>query len=134
MVRAVAQKESPTPGRFDARAYAGCVSSGRAFVVYTLLRILLLVAVGGLLYLLGARGLVLIILAFLVSGALSLVWLDKPRSQASQGLGRAIGKINDKIDAAAAKEDEPRTEDVEPDADSRGQAETESEAGQQKSQ
>ena len=51
------------------------MSSGRALLVYTGLRLLLLLAVGGLLYLTGARGFLLILLAFLVSGALSLVWL-----------------------------------------------------------
>jgi hypothetical protein len=102
------------------------VSSGRAFFVYTALRIALLLAVGGLLYLTGARGFLLIVLAFLLSGALSLVWLDRPRAKMSEGFGRAIGKVNDKIDAAAAAED-----------DLQGLAEdepkTESETGQQKS-
>lgn len=74
--------------------------------MYTGLRIVLLLAVGGLLYLTGARGFLLILLAFLVSGALSLVWLDRPRGQMSAGFGRVIGKVNDRIDAAAAAEDD----------------------------
>lgn len=65
-------------------------------------------------YLVGARGFVLILLAFIVSGALSLVLLDRPRSDASRGLGRVIGRINDKIDAAAAKEDPVEPEDHTP--------------------
>lgn len=73
--------------------------------MYTGLRILLLLGVGGLLYLTGARGFLLILLAFLLSGALSLVWLDKPRGQMSAGFGRMMGRMNAKIDAAAAKED-----------------------------
>jgi hypothetical protein len=81
------------------------VSTGRAFLVYTSLRIVLLLAVGGLLYLTGLRGFLLVLLAFLLSGALSLVWLDRPRSQMGAGFGRAIGKVNERIDRAAAAED-----------------------------
>jgi len=73
--------------------------------VYTGLRLLLLLAVGGLLYLTGARGFLLILLAFLLSGALSLVWLNKPRGEMSAGFGRLMGRMNDKIDEASAKED-----------------------------
>jgi len=78
-------------------------------LVYSGLRLVLLLAVGGLLYLTGARGLLLIVLSFLLSGALSLVWLDKPRGQASAGFGRLMGRMNDKIDAAATKEDDVDT-------------------------
>ncbi len=49
--------------RRDRLTYPGTVSTGRAFVVYTGLRIILLLAVGGLLYLTGARGLLLILLS-----------------------------------------------------------------------
>ncbi|GEM_PF-3408367 len=98
--------------RRDRLTYPGTVSTGRAFVVYTGLRIILLLAVGGLLYLTGARGLLLILLSFLVSGALSLVWLDRPRSQMSAGVGKAIGRVNERIDAAAASEDDLQEIDV----------------------
>jgi hypothetical protein len=81
------------------------VSSGRAFFVYTGLRLILLLAVGGVLYLTGARGFMLILLAFLLSGALSLIWLDKPRGEMSAGFGRMMGRMNAKIDENAAKED-----------------------------
>lgn len=73
--------------------------------MYTGLRLLLLLAVGALLYVVGARGLLLLVLAFLISGALSLIWLDKPRGEMSAGFGRMMGRMNDKIDANAAKED-----------------------------
>ncbi|MCU0295222.1 MAG: DUF4229 domain-containing protein [Candidatus Nanopelagicales bacterium] len=82
------------------------MSTGQAFAVYTGLRLVLLLAVGGLLYLTGARGFLLILLSFLVSGALSLVWLDRPRATMSAGFGRVMGRMNDRIDAAAAAEDE----------------------------
>lgn len=105
------------------------MSSGRAFFVYTGLRILLLLAVGGLLYLTGARGFLLIVLAFLLSGALSLVWLNRPREQMSAGFGRVIGRVNAKIDEAAAKEDEPEPA---PSADQ--ETDAKSDAGQQQGQ
>lgn len=95
--------------------------------MYTGLRILLLLAVGGLLYLTGARGFLLILLAFLLSGALSLVWLNKPRGQMSAGFGRAMGRVNAKIDEAAAKEDH-----LQESADD--EADTKSDAGQQQGQ
>lgn len=102
------------------------MSSGRALVVYTLLRILLLVAVGAVFYRLGARGFLLALLAFITSGAISLVVLDRPRSDASRGLGKVLGGVNDKIDAAAAKEDvDPQPED----ADSEAQADSQADSG-----
>lgn len=108
MIRSYADVRNPAVERSlpGPPTYPGTVTSGRAFFVYTGLRIVLLLAVGGLLYLTGARGFLLILLAFLVSGALSLVWLDRPRGQMSAGFGRVIGKVNDRIDAAAAAEDD----------------------------
>ncbi len=94
--------------------------------MYTGLRLLLLLAVGGVLYLTGARGLLLIVLAFLLSGALSLLWLDKPRGEMSAGFGRMMGRMNAKIDENAAKEDhlQPalREESAEDEADAESQA------------
>ncbi len=112
------------------------MSTGRAFVIYTGLRIILLLAVGGLLYLTGARGLLLILLSFLVSGALSLVWLDRPRAQMSAGVGRAIGRVNERIDAAAASEDDLQEVDVTDDRDDdtaelEGESHSEPKSGQQ---
>lgn len=99
-------------GRWEVATYPGTVNSGRAFFVYSGLRLVLLLAVGGLLYLTGARGLLLIVLAFVVSGALSLVWLDRPRAQMSAGVGRAIGRVNERIDHAAQAEDLPDEDDA----------------------
>ena len=110
--------------------YPGTVTAGRAFFVYTGLRILLLLGVGALLYATGARGFLLVVLAFLVSGALSLVWLDRPRAKMSQGFGNAVSRVNDKIDAAAAAEDEPLDEPVTPEA-SEQEADAETESRQQ---
>lgn len=111
-------------GRQETATYPGTVNSGRAFLVYSALRLVLLLAVGGLLYLTGARGLLLVLLAFVVSGALSLVWLDRPRSQMSVGVGRAIGRVNSRIDEAAAAEDDMGGDDpvAEPEPDAGGES------------
>lgn len=87
---------------------------------------------GGLLYLTGARGILLVILAFLVSGALSLVWLDRPRSQMSAGLGRTLGRVNAKIDAAATAEDD-LVEDSQTSIDLQDETESQAESGKQQS-
>lgn len=112
--------------RESAPTYAGTVSSGRAFFVYTGLRVLLLLAVGALLYVVGARGFLLVLLAFLISGALSLILLDKPRGEMSAGFGRMMGRMNDKIDANAAKEDhlQPALQDESADDESDAEPET----------
>lgn len=57
-----------------------------ALLVYTLLRVLLVVAAGGLLYLLGLRGLLLVVLAVVVGALLSYVLLKGPRQQAAGAL------------------------------------------------
>ena len=98
--------------------------------MYTGLRLLLLLAVGGLLYLTGARGFLLILLAFLVSGALSLVWLDRPRSTMSAGFGRVMGRMNDRIDAAASAEDDVQAYSGTDDVDLQEQPKAETETGQ----
>ena len=105
------------------------MTAGRALLVYTGLRILLLLAVGGLLYLTGARGFLLFLLAFVVSGALSLVWLDKPRGQASAGFGRWMGKRNARIEEAAPVDDEQASTSSADD-----EPQTESKPGEQQGQ
>jgi TctA family transporter len=58
----------------------------RATLAYTSARILLLVAAMVLLYLAGARGLLLLALAFVVSGILSFVLLSRQRDVMSGAL------------------------------------------------
>lgn len=52
-------------------------------LVYTLLRILLVVVAGGVLYLLGLRGLLLVVLAVVVGALLSYLLLKGPRERAA---------------------------------------------------
>jgi Mn2+/Fe2+ NRAMP family transporter len=62
----------------------------RATLAYTSARILLLVISVILLYLVGARGLLLLALAFVVSGIVSFVLLSKQRDVMSSALMRRI--------------------------------------------
>lgn len=57
-----------------------------AFLLYSAQRVLILLAVAGALYLIGLRDLLLWVLAFLVSGALSLVLLRGSRDAMSASL------------------------------------------------
>lgn len=75
------------------------------FLLYTGMRILLLVATAGLAYALGMRGFLLILVAFLVSGVISFFVLRMPREQLGNSIGGYFKRINAKIDAATAAED-----------------------------
>jgi hypothetical protein len=57
---------------------------------YALLRLLMLVAVGGILYVLGMRGWLLAFTAILVSGVVSLFLLMKQRNDAAVNLERTV--------------------------------------------
>lgn len=85
----------------------------RATVAYTCARILLLVVSVILLYLAGARGLLLLALAFLVSGIASFVLLSRQRDVMSSALMARIrngrqraAEIRARIEEGARAEDE----------------------------
>lgn len=91
-------------------AAADATSSDASFgrhpiVIYTLKRLLLLMVVGGLLYLVGLRGLFLILFAFLISGVIAMVALKGSREGAAYGITHAVQKVNDRIDASTRAED-----------------------------
>ena len=73
--------------------------------VYTMLRAAMLVAVGAVLYLVGVRGVWLILFAFLVSGLISAFALRNPREGAVLGFTSAYQGINARIDATTRAED-----------------------------
>jgi TctA family transporter len=83
----------------------------RTTLAYTSARIVLLVVAVVLLYLAGARGLLLIALAFVVSGILSFVLLSRQRDAMSGALlarlknGRT-GGIRARLEEGARAEDE----------------------------
>jgi hypothetical protein len=68
----------------------------RTVLAYSSARILLLVASLGLLYLAGARGLILLGLAILVSALASYVLLSRQRDVMSVALSRRLGKAGAK--------------------------------------
>jgi hypothetical protein len=85
----------------------------RATFAYTSARILLFVAATGLLYLVGARGLLLLALACLVSGIASFVLLSRQRDKMSgalitrirNGQARVVG-FRERIEEGARAEDD----------------------------
>jgi len=89
----------------------------RATLAYTSARILLLVVSLILLYLVGARGLLLLALAFVVSGILSYVLLSRQRDRISSALTarvrsgrqRAAG-FRTRLEQGAQAEDEDQDE------------------------
>jgi Protein of unknown function (DUF4229) len=79
---------------------------------YTLLRVLLLVATAAVLWVLGLRGLLLALVAVLVSGVVSIVVLMRQRDAASSALDSRLQRINTRIDdSARAEDDEPQSTD-----------------------
>ncbi|GAA3752437.1 DUF4229 domain-containing protein [Salinactinospora qingdaonensis] len=80
----------------------------RSVLAYTASRLLLFAVALGLLYLLGARGFLLLALAFLTSGLVSYILLARQRDAMSQvvadGLDRFRG-MGRRLDEGAAKED-----------------------------
>ncbi len=75
-------------------------------IQYTVLRLALFAVVLGVLWLLGARGLLALGLAVLVSGLLSFTLLAKQRGAMSESLVRGTQRVKESIDRSAAAEDE----------------------------
>ncbi|RZS79041.1 uncharacterized protein DUF4229 [Motilibacter rhizosphaerae] len=73
---------------------------------YLALRTALLVGVAVVLWALGVRGLLAIILALLVSSVISLFTLGRYRDAVSGNLDRRISRTRERLDRAAASEDE----------------------------
>jgi Protein of unknown function (DUF4229) len=76
-----------------------------AFLRYTLLRVLLLVVVAALLWIMGLRGLWLVMFAILGSGMISIFALSRCRDAASVSLSNWLSKFKRRIDERAAAED-----------------------------
>lgn len=72
---------------------------------YSLARLAILAVVAAALYLVGARGLLLLVFAFLISGFIAMVALKGTREGAAYGITSAIRSANAKIDAGSAAED-----------------------------
>ena len=85
---------------------AGPLARQHPVVVYTLLRVGMLLAVAAVLYLVGLRGVWLLLFAFLVSGVISAFVLTRPREGAVLGITTAVKGVNARIDATARAEDD----------------------------
>jgi len=77
-----------------------------ALLKYTLLRLALLAGTAGVLYLVGLRDWLLLFVAFLVSGLISIFALNRARDDVSTSLAQRQQAINDRIESASA-DDEP---------------------------
>ena len=85
----------------------------RSTLAYTSARMLLLVAALGVFYLIGARGLTLLVLALLASGIVSFVVLSRARDRMSasltsglSGMRNRAGEFGQRLDEGAKSEDE----------------------------
>ncbi len=87
---------------------ASTVVSGprHAGLLYTGARLVLLAVVAGILYLVGARGFLLLVLAFLISGLISFVVLAKWREALSARVAERFTKINNRIEKSKTAEDD----------------------------
>jgi hypothetical protein len=77
----------------------------RNVFIYTFLRILILASFLGVGYLVGLRGVLLLVMGFLASGIVSLFVLSKTRDQLSTSIFSGFQRVNKRIANAAEKED-----------------------------
>ncbi|MDO8733079.1 MAG: DUF4229 domain-containing protein [Actinomycetota bacterium] len=74
--------------------------------IYTGLRVLLWLGVWAILqFLTPVKGVLALAISLLLSGAISIVVLDRQRDSMSEGVGAFFGRINDRIEKSAAAED-----------------------------
>jgi Mn2+/Fe2+ NRAMP family transporter len=78
----------------------------RPTIAYTSARILLFLAALGLLYLVGARGLLLLALALVISGIVSFVVLSRQRDMMSGAIAGRIRNVRERLDEGARAEDD----------------------------
>ena len=78
----------------------------RATLAYTAVRFVLFAVAVGLIYLAGARGLLLIALALLLSGAASYVLLSRMRDTMAGSISRRIESVRSRIDEGSRVEDD----------------------------
>ena len=76
------------------------------FLFYNLLRIGLLLVVGGILYLVGFRSYLLVLVAVFISGMMSMVLLNRRRDAAVISLGKVYRRVSDRMDSRTRAEDE----------------------------
>ena len=94
-----------TPVRETAALQASAESPGRALLTYTIYRLLVFAAALVALYVLGARSYLLVALAIVISGLISLVVLDRQRDGVAPMVKKFTSRINDRIESGKRKED-----------------------------
>lgn len=94
----------------------------RSVIAYNLARFALLAVVAGVLYLLGARGLLLLGAAILISGLISFVLLSRLRDAMSAALDERVRRVRGRLAEAQAREDVPDEDDADEDAAARDEA------------
>jgi hypothetical protein len=78
----------------------------RSTIAYTTARILLFVVATVLLYLVGARGILLLAAAVLVSGIVSYVLLSRQRDKMSAAISSRVQGFRGRLDAGTRAEDD----------------------------
>jgi cell division protein FtsW (lipid II flippase) len=78
----------------------------RATLFYTVLRLALFAVVFGVLYVAGARSILLLALAILISGVLSYFVLNSQRAAMSGAISRRVTGFRDRLDAGTRAEDD----------------------------
>jgi len=77
----------------------------KSVLTYTVLRLLILLSFLAVGYLVGLRGIVLLLVSVLTSGIVSLFVLSRNRDQVSTSISGLFQGINNRISRAAEKED-----------------------------
>lgn len=77
----------------------------RTVIIYSLSRLALFAATAGVLFLVGARGFLLLALAILISGVISFVLLSRQRDAVSSSVTERAARIQRNIAEGAARED-----------------------------
>ena len=86
----------------------------RSTLFYTAARLAIFAAALGLFYLAGARGLLLLVLAAVVSAAASYIALSRPREQMAGSIARRVSGFRERLDEGSRAEDEDAGEPSEP--------------------
>ncbi|HUZ23486.1 MAG TPA: DUF4229 domain-containing protein [Streptosporangiaceae bacterium] len=77
----------------------------RATLSYTVLRLAIFVVALGLLYLAGARGILLLVLAAVISAVTSLVLLARQREAMAGSISRRVTGVREQLDEGTKAED-----------------------------
>jgi hypothetical protein len=83
----------------------------RSVLIYSLSRLALFAATAGVLFLVGARGFLLLALSILISGVVSFVLLSRQRDAVSSSVTERASRIRENLAEGAAREDTDRRAD-----------------------